>query len=286
MKCDTIGAERTEIIDPIESWIRGPQMPLLDHFHPPISERRRWEGFHGLWAAALVEKLNQEVLADEYFADMQVHIGSPVEVDVATLEETSGWKTARRGGPANDPPAARVPAAAPVWAPPATSLVMPAVFPDDIEVQVFATATGATLVAAIELVSPGNKDRPDTCRSFAAKCVAYLTRGIGLIVVDIVTNRLANLHNDVVSLLGHGPPFLLEPAAALYAVAYRPSRQVSGDQIEIWPVPLAVGQPLPVLPLALRNAGVVPVDFEVTYREACRNSRLEDLFRTPLEAGR
>ena len=28
-------------------------MPLLDHFHPPVSERRSWEGFHGLWAAAL-----------------------------------------------------------------------------------------------------------------------------------------------------------------------------------------------------------------------------------------
>jgi hypothetical protein len=29
-------------------------MPLLDHFHPPINQRRSWEGFHGLWAAALV----------------------------------------------------------------------------------------------------------------------------------------------------------------------------------------------------------------------------------------
>jgi hypothetical protein len=163
---------------------------------------------------------------------------------------------------------------------------MPTVFPDDIEVQVFATVTGATLVAAIELVSPGNKDRPDTCRAFAAKCVAYLTRGIGLIVVDIVTNRLTNLHNEVVTLLGHGGPFLLQPAVSLYAVAYRPSRQVSGDQIEVWPVPLAVGQPLPVLPLALRNASVVPVDFEATYREACRNSRLEDSPRTPIEAAR
>jgi hypothetical protein len=47
-------------------------MPLLDHFHPPVSQRRSWEGFHGLWAAALVEKLNQDVLAEEYFADMQV----------------------------------------------------------------------------------------------------------------------------------------------------------------------------------------------------------------------
>jgi len=55
-------------------------MPLLDHFHPPVSERRSWEGFHGLWAAALVETLNRDVLPDEYFADMQVHVGSPVDV--------------------------------------------------------------------------------------------------------------------------------------------------------------------------------------------------------------
>jgi hypothetical protein len=223
-------------------------MPLLDHFHPPVSERRRWEGFHGLWAAALVERLNRDVLAEGYFADMQVHVGSQVEVDMATLEEPRGRPEKR-----DDATAAAV--ASSVWIPPATTLVMPTLFPDDIEVQVFSTAAGATLVAAIELVGPGNKERPETCRAFAAKCVSYLTRGIGLIVVDIVTNRLTNLHNEVVAWLGHGGPFLLEPAATIYAVAYRPSRQVSGDQIEVWPVPLAVGQPLPVLPMALRNAG-------------------------------
>jgi hypothetical protein len=240
-------------------------MPLLDHFHPPVSERRSWEGFHGLWAAALVEKLNRDVLADEYFADMQVHVGSQVEVDIATLAESK--ETAqRRSGAATT--------LAPAWAPPATGLVVPTVFPDDVEVQVFATVTGATLVGTIELVSPGNKDRPETRRAFAAKCVSYLTRGIGLVVVDIVTNRLANLHNEVIDLLGHGEPFLLAPSATIYAVAYRPSRQPSGDQIELWPRLLTLGQPLPVLPLALRNAGVVPVDLEETYSEARERSRL------------
>src|SRR6476619_1722054 len=109
-------------------------MPLLDHFHPPVSDRRSWEGFHGLWAAALVEKLNRDVLADEYYADMQVHVGSQVEVDVATLGESRG---AGQGGTGAATGAARA------WAPPATNLVVPAVFPDDIEVQVFATVTGA-----------------------------------------------------------------------------------------------------------------------------------------------
>ena len=237
-------------------------MPLLDHFHPPVSERRSWEGFHGMWAAALVEKLNRDVLGEEYYADMQVHIGSQVEVDVATFEQSSGASgvTATLVKP---------------WAPPATSLVVPTVFPDEIEVQVFATTTGATLVGAIELVSPGNKDRPEVRRAFAAKCRNYLARGIGVVVVDIVTNRLANLHNELMADLGHGPPFTMAPRVATYAVAYRPSRKADGDRIEMWPYPLTVGQPLPELPLALRNAGVVPVDLEETYTEARQRSRME-----------
>jgi len=240
-------------------------MPLLDHFHPPVSERRSWEGFHGLWAAAIVEKLNRDVLAEEYFADMHVHIGSQLEIDVATLEE-GAEPGGGVGGAAEGAPAP--------WVPPPTSLIMPALFPDDIEVQVFATATGANLVAAIELVSPGNKDRPEACRAFAAKCMTYLTRGVGLIVVDVVTNRRANLHNDVVALFGLAAPFILEPDTTTYAVAYRPSRQRPGDRIEVWPVSLRTGEPLPILPLALRNAGTVPLDLEETYTEACRRSRL------------
>jgi len=197
-------------------------MPLLDHFQPPLSERRSWEGFVVLWVATLVEKLNRDILDEEHFADMQVHIGSQVEVDVATLTDTGG-------GPSR----ASATATARAWAPPATDLVLPAIFPDDIEVQVFATITGATLVGAIELVSPGNKDRPDARRAFAAKCVAYLTRGIGLIVVDIVTNRLANLHNEVIGLLSQGQRFMLPTSVPTYTIAYRPSRQTGGDQIEL-----------------------------------------------------
>lgn len=246
-------------------------MPLLDHFHAPVIERRSWEGFHGMWAAAIVEALNRDVLAEEYFADMQVHVGSQVEVDVATLNEPAGGGP-RQGG--NGASTATAPRAAPAWAPPAAPLVLPTVFPDEIEVQVFATTAGATLVAAIELVSPGNKDRPEARRAFAAKCVAYLTRGIGLVVVDIVTNRLANLHNEVIGLLGQGEQFQMPRDTGTYAVAYRPSRQPGGDQIELWPEPLEIGRPLPVLPLALRNAGVVPVDLEATYSEARRRSRL------------
>lgn len=245
-------------------------MSLLDHFHPPVSQRRSWEGFHGLWAAALVEALNGGVLAQEYFADMQVHVGSRVEVDaevdVATLAEPPGGADASAGAGAVG--------VARMWAPPAADLAVPTVFPDQIEVQVFSTAAGATLVAAIELVSPGNKDRPDTRHAFAAKCVSYLTSGVGLVVVDVVTNRSANLHNELIRLLGHGEPFLMPESAGTYATAYRPSRQQSGDQIQAWLRSLEPGEPLPVLPLALGNAAVVPLDLESTYTEARRRSRI------------
>ena len=51
-----------------------------------------------------------------------------------------------------------------------------------------------TLVAAVEVVSPANKDRATHRRAFVAKCAAYLQQGIGLIVVDVVTKRHASLH--------------------------------------------------------------------------------------------
>ena len=79
------------------------------------------------------------------------------------------------------------------WAPPTVTAVMDAVFPDDIEVQVFDTSAGPTLVGAIELISPANKDRDENRRTFGAKCASYLQQGIGLMTVDIVTSRRADM---------------------------------------------------------------------------------------------
>jgi hypothetical protein len=151
---------------------------------------------------------------------------------------------------------------------------MPAAFPDDIEVQVFKTSGGANLVAAVELVSPGNKDRPEVRRAFASKCVAYLQRRIGLVIVDVVTERLANLHNELIHLLGHQEAFAYPTASPLYAVAYRPSRRETGDQVEMWPFDLAVGEGLPTVPLALKGGPTLPLDLETTYLETRSRSRL------------
>jgi hypothetical protein len=241
-------------------------MPLLDHFHPPLTPTRNWESFHALWSAALVERLNREVLPEGYFAETQVHVGGRVEVDVATFPATAAGPAAagRNGGVAVAP-----------WAPPAAALEMPAVFPDEVEVQVFQTTAGLTLVGAIELVSPGNKDRPETRRAFAAKCASYLQTGVGLVVIDIVTGRRANLHDELIRLTEQDERYRFPSDSLLYAVAYQPARrEPGGDVISVWPAPLAVGQALPVLPLALRGGPVVPVELETTYTEARLRSRL------------
>jgi hypothetical protein len=241
-------------------------MPLLDHFHPPLLGTRHWEGFHGRWAAAMSDMLN-ETLPKEYFAEFQVTVGTRVEVDVATFTENGSVAASAPGGSATA-------VETQVWAPPAPVAVFPAVFPDDFEVQVFSSAAGPVLVAAIELVSPGNKDREDARRAFAAKCAAYLQRGIGLMIVDIVTSRHANLHDELMELLGHTQGLTLPSPTPLYATAYRPAHRQGRNEIDLWRDSLALGQPLPTLPLAVRGLGCLPIDLEATYTEARKRVRI------------
>jgi hypothetical protein len=226
-------------------------MPLLDHFHPPLHGQRHWESFHGSWAVSMASRLNQDQLPPYYFAEVELKVGTRIKVDVATVNQN----------PALD-------------APPRPGAVMPTVFPDVFGVRVFSSMTGPTLVAAIELVSPGDKDRDETRRAFAAKCATYLQQGIGLLVVDIVTSRHANLHDDLMALLGHTDGFVFPTPTPLYATAYRPAHREERNEIDLWRESLRIGQMLPTLPLAVRGLGCLPIDLETTYMEARRRGRI------------
>jgi hypothetical protein len=237
-------------------------MPLLDHFAPPLFPQRKWESFHSRWANSIADAL-QRTLPPRYFAEVQIHLGSRVEADVAEFEQ---------GRSAPDGNGAAGGVAVQTWSPPSATLSMPAVFPDDFTVEVRDESDDARLVGVVELVSPRNKDRADSRRAFAVKCAAYLQRGVGLVTLDVVTNRQANLHNELIQLLGLGEPFLLP--ATLCAVSYRPIHRQETNQIDLWPFALAVGSALPLLPLALRGGPAVPLDLEATYTDARERSRL------------
>jgi hypothetical protein len=242
-------------------------MPLLDHFHAPLYPRNSWESFHSNWATRLADALNER-LPPEYMAEEHTHTGAHLEIDVATYEQAMTRPVPTGNG-------APVVAAEPVvWSPPAPPFTTPVVFPDAFEVRVFNTTSGLTLVGAIELISPSNKDRGEERQAFATKCASYFHQGVSVIVVDIVTNRRANLHNETMRLLGAAEQLLLPPEALLYAVAYRPVRRQDRAEIDVWPGNVALGAPLPLLPLRLSGDLFVPVDFEATYQEACRRRRL------------
>jgi hypothetical protein len=242
-------------------------MPLLDHFQPPLSLERHWESFHAAWIGALADDLNRR-LPSRYFAEEQVHAGPSIEIDLATMERTHALATA----PGNGGTVATLPPQ--VWSPPAPAHTLPAIFADDFEIRVFSSLSGPTLVAVIELVSPANKDRPQARRSFATKCASYLHQGVSLLVIDTVTARHANLHNEILRLLEADPAAQLPPDVELYAVAYRPIRRDEQDQIDVWPARFAVGDRLPELPLALNADLALPVNLEATYMDACRRRRL------------
>lgn len=234
-------------------------MPLLDHFHPPLAGRRHWESFHAQWASCIATALNETLPAD-YFAEPQVHAGPRIEVDVGTFDDRPNTG----GG------VATAPRVQPTLAPP--ELVLPAVFPPEFGVRVYESSGGPRLVAAIELVSPGNKDRPESRRAFAAKCVANLTAGCGLMVVDVVTSRLSRPLDDLFPLLAPGVP--VPDHGPLAAVSFRPTRAGEIDSIEVRMRTPTVSGVLPELPLALDAGRVVPVDLEATYEDARVRSRL------------
>jgi hypothetical protein len=242
-------------------------MPLLDHFHPPLSTERRWESFHSSWATRIADALTERWLPPNYIAEEHAHLGPSVEIDVATFSREASATGEEQGGVVAT-------VGSKVWSPPAADAVLPAVFPDTFEVRILSTDTGPKLVAAIELISPSNKDRASERRAFATKVASYLYQGISVSIVDIVTNRRANLHNEVLQVMEAGDNLRLAPETSLYAVAYRPLRRSQGDGIDVWRSALALGAPLPILPLGLRADLVIPVDFEATYAEACHRKRL------------
>lgn len=241
-------------------------MPILDHFHPPLYPTHTWESFHMRWAAVIADTLDRQ-LPPGYFAEVHTHLGPQVSADIAEFAATAEEISVNGNG-------SPVAVAVRPWAPPTATMVLPFDFPDDLEVRILDERDDARLVAVVELVSPRNKDRVEARQGFAGKVVAYLQRGVGVVVVDLVTSRQSNPHNDVVALLRLGEAFAMRPEPSLAALAYRPTKQGDRDQVEAWAFGLGVGDALPTLPLALRGAGAIPLDLEATYTETRQRCRL------------
>jgi hypothetical protein len=99
-----------------------------------------------------------------------------------------------------------------------------------------------------------------------------LQEGIGLIVVDVVTDRHGNLHTELLARLQ--APASANSADELYAVAYHPVRRGDETELDMWPQTLEIGRELPTLGLWLHGVPCLPVDFEAAYQRTCQEQRV------------
>jgi hypothetical protein len=214
--------------------------------------------------STIATQLNQDQLPAEYFAMPLVTLGGGVQVDVGTFQTGEQPESTHRG------------IVTQIWAPPQPSLsaVVDFVSLDVYEVRVMQQMGGPQLWSAIELVSPANKDRASHRRAFAIKCAGDLQQGVAVIIVDVVTERTANLHAVLADILGLAHPLAWCSPSQLYAVAYRPTQAADTQRLEVWPEALAVGAALPTMPLWLNEALCLPLMLEESYQATCAALRI------------
>jgi hypothetical protein len=239
-------------------------MPLRDHFHSPVNDRHRWDAVHGQWPGEIVRTLF-DIIPPGYVAEPMVHHGSPFEVDVSVLEgQRSQYVEEGDGGTAT-----------------LTAVTPPLTVPvdlselDEYEIRIYDTERDRTLVAAIEIVSPANKDRPETREQFIAKVDSLLRQDVCVAIVDIVTNHRANLYAELLARFGQTDPRLGNPPTPLYAVTLRARKPKKRRPVlDLWLYPLTVGEPLPTLPLWLSPTLAIELALEPGYQEVCRLLRI------------
>src|SRR5579884_647831 len=132
-------------------------MPLRDHFHPPLAVTASWEEVHGGWPMVIVRQL-RTLLPPGYVAGPKVHAGGQAEFGLIAYERDNAQAPSSALGNG---------VATAAWAAePVVCVETELPEYDEYEVRVYDARRGRLLVAAIEIVSPGNKDRPETRNAF------------------------------------------------------------------------------------------------------------------------
>lgn len=239
-------------------------MPLRDHFRSPVNDKHSWDELHGMWPAMLVRQLF-DILPVGYVSAPIVHLGKMFEINVST-DEVDEPIVIEPTTDSGDGGVATV-------APPEPTLTLETDLceQDEYEVRVYDAERGRQLVAAIEIVSPSNKDRPDNLGAFVAKVAALLQKDVCVSIVDLVTIRQFNLYADLLELIGRTDPQLGPTPPHLYSVTLRTrKRPEQRSLLDMWHYPMCLGQPLPTLPIWLNTDLRVLLPLEASYEETCR----------------
>ncbi len=253
-------------------------MPLHDWTRVDPND---YHDFHLTWIAGIKVTLNTTLLPPGYFA-MAEHTVSTIVPDVVTLTRPADGAT-RPVRPGTSPGAGNPAGGVVVAEAPPTARVVasgrgrPPAGRRRVAVR---HARGRELVAVVELVSPSNKAKAVEFADLVGKSAGLLHQGVHLLVVDPFppTRRDPNgIHGAIwkaATRLRYDRP----ADKPLTAVAYK-----AGEPHTAYVEPLAVGDPLPTLPLFLTPDLYVNVPLEATYQDAWRG--FADDLRPLVEGG-
>ena len=216
--------------------------------------------FHVAWINELAKTLNTGLLPTDYYA-MSEQVAGEIGPDVLTLQTT---------GPGAESPGTRPEGATAVAEAPPKVRTTQMVEETDLYAMRRRTLTirhtsGDRIVALMEILSPGNKNRRRALEQFINKAVSALARGYHLLLVDplppgpydpqgIHGALWAEYHSP-----GYEAPAGRPLTLAAYSAGFLPTAYVE---------PVAVGVVLPDMPLFLDEDWYISVPLEETYCEA------------------
>ena len=211
--------------------------------------------FHNGWCWTIRSALNRGRLPKGYFALVEQRMSGP-EPDVVAIES----------------PIAKGESLIAIAEKPQTKLTMPLLSDAHSYARkadrVVVHHPEGNVVAVIEIVSPGNKDTKPAMRSFIEKSTAFIEGGVHLLVLDLF------------------PPGRHDPRGVHQAIykqfwgeSYKPyadkplnfSSYQSGSNPVAYVEPLAVGDPLPDMPLFLTDTLHISVPLAETYDAALQD---------------
>jgi hypothetical protein len=222
-----------------------------------------WEGMHHLWITELLRWVKPRLPVG-----YRAYIGSAPVLAV--------------GAPAARPdvsvgsgfPAEATPLPGPPFGETRTDPAEPdeeiAVAMLDPETTVYVERQGR-LIAAVELISPRNKDLPIARNAYLARYLGYLLEGAHLVLIDVHRRPAGfSFADQIATELRLQQPSVPPPMAVSYRVG-EPAA-TGGRLLAIWRQPLTVGEALPAIPLPLTSELEVTLDLDQTYDRAAEDA--------------
>lgn len=232
-------------------------MPLHDW-----TERSGWEGMHHIWITELLRWVKPR-LPDHYRAYIgsmpTIAIGAPSERPDIAVRTWQASPTQNDATPATSDSTMEA----------EEEIAVASLEPS----RALYIEVSGQLVAALELISPRNKDRPSSRATYLSRYVGYLQGGVHLLIVDVHRRPLKFSFADAIaSELNFQQPACPAPCAVSYRVG--DPAATGGRMLRIRRQPLAVGDPLSTVVLPIRADASVSVDLDATYRCAAADAYL------------